>query len=207
MISGCVPSPSTPADHRAADEAIKWPELNTHGEEPSHALPTNRTGGAGFETSSQVNLTRPDSRAGSIAPSAAASTVDLYASRDPYAVPPLPHLNPNATQPYRDDPSGAYYDTDPYATAPASEAIPMTQINRGRSPAPQMAYGYVDGRASPGPQQALGVDPRVMSPGPGALYGGRASPGPPSWTYVSRATSGLWARPRVLSAFASRARR
>lgn len=169
----------------STDEAIKWPELNAHGEEPTHALPTNRTGGAGFETSSQVNLTRPDSRAGSVAASAAGSSVDLYSSRDPYAVPPLPHLNPNVTQPYRDDPSGAYYDNDPYATAPPSEAIPMTQINRSRSPAPPMGYGYADGRVSPGPQQALGVDPRARSPGPGALYAGtpapqagRMSPGP-----------------------------
>ena len=66
-------------------EAIKWPELGNHGE-ATHALPTHRTGGAGFETSSEVNLTRPDSRAGSIAPSAAASAVDLYgAQQDPYS--------------------------------------------------------------------------------------------------------------------------
>ena len=162
------------------DEAIKWPELNAHGEEVSHALPTNRTGGAGFETSSQVNLARPDSRAGSIAPSAGASSVDLYSNRsDPYAVPPLPHLNPS--MPYRDDPSQAYYDNDPYAAAAAAapmEAIPMTQINRTRSPGPQMAYGY-DGRVSPGPQQSLSANyaavPGRASPAPQA---GRMSPGP-----------------------------
>ncbi len=175
-------------------EAIKWPELNAHGENP-HALPTNRTGGAGFETSSEVNLTRPDSRAGSIAPSAAASAVDLYAphaSQDPYAVPPLPHLNPN--QPYRDDPSGGFYDpysgpipqtfTDPHETGPGGEAIPMTQINRMRSPAPQMAYDA--GRRSPGPQAAYftadagrnSPAPRAMSPGPAMGLSGRASPGP-----------------------------
>lgn len=162
-----------------ADEAIKWPELNAHGDDVHAPLPTNRTGGAGFETSSQVNLARPDSRAGSVAPSAAASSVELYASRDPYAVPPLPHLNPN--MPYRDDPT-QYYDNDPYApAAPAAqgEAYAMTQINRTRSPAPQMAYqGGFDGRASPGPQ-TLGVDYRARSPGPAAsLYAGRASPGP-----------------------------
>ncbi|KAH9856632.1 hypothetical protein C2E23DRAFT_808373 [Lenzites betulinus] len=161
------------------NEAIKWPELNAHGEEPSHALPANRTGGAGFETSSQVNLTRPDSRAGSVAPSTG-SAADLYVSRDPYAVPPLPHLNPGVTQPYRDDPGAPYYDADPYAPAPPTEAIPMTQINRGRSPAPQMAYGYGDGRVSPAPQQALGLDPRARSPGPGAIYGGHMSPAPPA---------------------------
>ena len=108
----------------------------------------NRTGGAGFETNSEVNLTRPDSRTGSTyASSAAASAVDLYAphpAQDPYAVPPLPHLNPN--QPYRDDPNSAYY--DPYhGPVPQTfgeglshggvEAIPMTQIGRSRSPAPQ----------------------------------------------------------------------
>ncbi|PIL35371.1 hypothetical protein GSI_02097 [Ganoderma sinense ZZ0214-1] len=174
------------------NEAIKWPELNAHGEEPSHALPTNRTGGAGFETSSQVNIARPDSRAGSIAPSAAASSVELFGNRsDPYAVPPLPHLNPN--MPYRDDPSQVYYDNDPYAASGAAaaaaapvEAYPMTQIGRTRSPGPQAAYGY-DGRVSPGPQQSLsanygaGPNPafyngaRTASPAPNA---GRMSPGP-----------------------------
>ncbi|KAI0701915.1 hypothetical protein C8T65DRAFT_579444, partial [Cerioporus squamosus] len=161
-------------------EAIKWPELNAHGDDVHAPLPTNRTGGAGFETSSQVNLARPDSRAGSIAPSAAASSVELFANRDPYAVPPLPHLNPN--MPYRDDPSQVYYDNDPYAPAPPAqgEAYPMTQINRGRSPGPQMAMqGGFDARvASPAPQ-TLGADYRARSPGPAAsLYSGRVSPGP-----------------------------
>ncbi|KAH9921885.1 uncharacterized protein B0H18DRAFT_1086024 [Fomitopsis serialis] len=135
-------------------EAIKWPELGNHGE-TSHALPTHRTGGAGFETSSEVNLTRPDSRAGSITPSAAASTVDLYGAQpDPYAVPPLPHLNPSvgggALQPYRDDPSATYYDpySGPVPRTLEGEAIPMTQIPgrpgmalRSPSPGPNMAYG------------------------------------------------------------------
>ncbi|KAI0072969.1 hypothetical protein K474DRAFT_1667195 [Panus rudis PR-1116 ss-1] len=184
------------------NEAIKWPELNTHGENP-HALPVNRTGGAGFETNSEVNLTRPDSRAGSIAPSAAASAVDLYVpGQDPYAVPPLPHLNPN--QPYRDDPNAAFY--DPYngpvpqtldSATPGGEAIPMTQINRARSPGPQMAYDPMAaararspgpqapfdlaGRQSPGPQAAYGYGdgvPRARSPGPAMALGGRVSPGP-----------------------------
>lgn len=181
-------------------EAIKWPELNTHGESP-HALPTNRAGGAGFETNSEVNLTRPDSRAGSFAQSAATSTVDLYAANaahDPYAVPPLPHQNPNL--PYRDDPAGGFY--DPYSgpvpqtfadtdSVAGGEAIPMTQINRARSPAPPM--GYDPGRASPGPQMAYNLPPpgayyneggrgspapRAMSPGPAMALSGRASPGP-----------------------------
>ncbi|KAI0342722.1 hypothetical protein BDW22DRAFT_1302345, partial [Trametopsis cervina] len=163
-------------------EAIKWPELNAHGD-GGHALPVNRTGGAGFETNSEVNLTRPDSRAGSTyAASAAASAVDLYApnaAHDPYAVPPLPHLNPN--QPYRDEPDPAYY--DPYrgpvpgtfADGTTGENIPMTQINRARSPGPQMAYDA--GRRSPGPGMAYAGDGRV-SPGPGVALAGRTSPGP-----------------------------
>lgn len=179
------------------DEAIKWPDLNAHGND-GVALPIGRAGNAGFETNSEVNLTRPDSRAGSTyAASAAASAVDLYAphaTQDPYAVPPLPHLNPN--QPYRDDPEGAYY--DPYHgpvpgtfadAGPGGENIPMTQINRTRSPAPQMAYdagrrspgpgmAYAgDGRMSPGPAMAYAADGRV-SPAPQVALSGRASPGP-----------------------------
>lgn len=176
-----------------AGEAIKWPELNAHGN--PHALSTNRTGGAGFETNSEVNLTRPDSVTGSTyASSAAASAVDLYApnaAHDPYAVPPLPHLNPN--QPYRDEPDAAYY--DPYhGPTPqtfgegvpheaGAEAIPMTQINRARSPGPQMAYDA--GRRSPGPGAAYMGDmgrgspaPRAVSPGPSLALSGRVSPGP-----------------------------
>ncbi|KAI0685966.1 hypothetical protein BC835DRAFT_1217436, partial [Cytidiella melzeri] len=168
-------------------EAIKWPELNAHGDD-GHALNISRTGNTGFETNSEVNLTRPDSRAGSTyASSATASAVDLYAphaAQDPYAVPPLPHLNPNQpNQPYRDNPDGAYY--DPYhgpvpgtfADGVAGENIPMTQINRTRSPGPQVAYDT--GRRSPGPGMAYGGDGR-MSPGPGAAYApdGRTSPGP-----------------------------
>lgn len=174
--------------------------MNAHGENPL-ALPTNRTGG-GFETNSEVNLTRPDSRAGSLAPSASTSAVDLYApnaSQDPYAVPPLPHLNPN--QPYRDDPSGAFYDPyngpvpQTFAEPAVGEAIPMTQIGR-RSPAPQMAFDAAAGRRSPGPQAAYYPDggrnspaPRAMSPGPGMALSGRMSPGPGP-AYSGRASPG-----------------
>ncbi|OBZ72109.1 hypothetical protein A0H81_07676 [Grifola frondosa] len=162
-------------------EAIKWPDLNGHSDN-EHALPTGRAPGAAFETSSEVNLmARPDSARGVLQ---RASAVDLYStSHDPYAVPPLPHLNPNVTQPYRDDPN-AYYDHDPYSGAPppVGEAIPMTQIGRARSPGPQAAFGgYPDGRASPGPGQALGVAPQVArsrSPAPAPGYSGRMSPGP-----------------------------
>lgn len=71
-------------------------------------------------------------------------------------MPPLPHLNPN--QPYRDDPNGEFYDPyngpvpQTFAEVPGGEAIPMTQINRGRSPGPGAAYEA--GRQSPGPQAA-----------------------------------------------------
>ena len=203
-------------------DAIKWPELNTHGENP-HALPTQRADNTGFETNSQVNLTRPDSRAGSFATSAAGSAVDLYppnAAQDPYAVPPLPHLNPN--QPYRDDPVGGFY--DPYSgpvpqtfgdgdnvSIAGGEAIPMTQINRIRSPAPPMGYdagraspgpqmAYDAGRRSPGPQAAYLTDqtgraspsPRAMSPGPGMALSGRGSPGPQAaYGYGGGAPPGL----------------
>ncbi|KAI0925518.1 hypothetical protein AcV5_008234 [Taiwanofungus camphoratus] len=164
------------------DNDIKWPELNAHGESP-HALPTHRTGGAGFETSSEVNLTRPDSRAGSVTNStaASASAVDLYPSQDPYAVPPLPHLNPNVVAPpYRDDPAASYYDpyNGPVPHTLEGEAIPMTQIGpRSRSPMPGM--GGMDGRMSPAP--GLGMAPpaaRAKSPAPGVAYAGRTSPGP-----------------------------
>ncbi|CAL1716904.1 unnamed protein product [Somion occarium] len=172
------------ADDFDDNEAIKWPDLNAHGDNP-HGLPTNRTGGTGFETNSEVNLTRPDSRAASVAPSAATSTVDLYIpGQDPYAVPPLPHLNPN--QPYRDDPNTAFYDPYngpiPQTLDNAGEAIPMTQIGaRARSPGPQMSFDPVTGgRQSPGPQAAYGYGDasRVRSPGPGMALAGRASPGP-----------------------------
>ncbi|EPT05517.1 hypothetical protein FOMPIDRAFT_1027139 [Fomitopsis schrenkii] len=162
-------------------EAIKWPELGTHGE-GTHALPTHRTGGAGFETSSEVNLTRPDSRAGSIAPSS--SAVDLYGThQDPYAVPPLPHLNPSVgggLQPYRDDPSATYYDpySGPVPQTLDGEAIPMTQIP-GR-----MGMGMgMDGRRSPGPAAAfappMGAPPGMRSASPAPGMGMRsASPAP-----------------------------
>ncbi|KAL6299851.1 hypothetical protein BKA93DRAFT_819702 [Sparassis latifolia] len=158
-------------------DAIKWPELNAHGESP-HALPTQRTAGAGFETSSEVNLIRPESRSGSFA----ASTEMYPGQNDPYAVPPLPHLNPNSGTPYHDDPGAGYYDpyNGPVPQTIEGEAIPMTQIAaRSRSPMP----GVMDGRRSPGPQAAfgLGIPPqpaRARSPGPGGAYSGRASPGP-----------------------------
>ena len=43
-----------------ADEAIKWPELNTHGTD-SHALPVHNTGRAGFDTGSEVSFSRAPS--------------------------------------------------------------------------------------------------------------------------------------------------
>lgn len=178
--------------HPCPDEAIKWPDLNTHGAgaADSHPLPVKNTGRSGFDTGSEGSLSR--------VPSNNYSTPDFGASGvapDPYAVPPLPHLNPN--QPYHDDPAAmaAYY--DPYRGpvpgtlehgqdwATGTEAIPMTQMGgSGRmSPGPQAAYGvgaggepmYDTGRQSPGPQMAYGGR---SSPGPQAAYGGRMSPGP-----------------------------
>jgi len=167
------------------DEEIKWPELNTH--DTSVPLPTNRTGGAGFDTA-------PDAaRRSSVgyAPSTAAnSTAELHP--DPYAIPPLPHLDPN--QPYRDDPNATFY--DPYRgpvppsfeqTIQGGEAIPMTQLAGRRSPGPGAAYGgdFGSGRASPGLHAAYGAPVDIggrVSPAPPAAYGtdfgGRASPSP-----------------------------
>lgn len=130
------------------------------------------------------------------------STPDVVSGSDPYAVPPLPHMNPN--QPYRDDPNtgSAYY--DPYrGPVPGSiehgqgnddwtgENIPMTQLAGRSSPGPQAAFtagGYGTGRQSP----AL-VSPyeggRTGSPGPQVAYGGRASPGP-QIAYGGRASPG-----------------
>jgi len=169
----------------SVDEAIKWPELNAHsgGTADSHPLPVHNTGRSGFDTGSEVSLSRANSTSNY-------STPDIGVSHDPYAVPPLPHLNPN--QPYRDDPSGStgYYDpyrgpvpnTLEHGTDWPGEAIPMTQMagaNAGRMSPAQAAYGA--GRVSPGPQMAYGgrsspahqapYAPGRMSPGPQAAYG------------------------------------
>lgn len=158
-------------------------------------MPVNSTGRSGFDTGSDGELSR--------VPSNNYSTPEL--GPDPYAVPPLPHLNPN--QPYRDDPAaaGAYY--DPYHgpipgtiehNAPGQEwggeVIPMTQMSGRMSPGPHAAYGaepqydqHYDqnaGRMSPGPHAAYGGEPGYdhsmgrQSPGPQAAYAGRTSPGP-----------------------------
>jgi len=166
-----------------SNEEIKWPELNAH-DDNVVPLPTNRTGGAGFDT---------EARRSSLgyAPSTTAnSTAELHP--DPYAVPPLPHLDPN--QPYHDDPSGRYY--DPYRgpipqTFDHGEAIPMTQLAGRRSPgpadfggraspAPPALYGGADfgGRASPGPRAPYAGAGGRMSPGPQAAYGGGNAYGP-----------------------------
>ncbi|KIY72440.1 hypothetical protein CYLTODRAFT_343963 [Cylindrobasidium torrendii FP15055 ss-10] len=178
-------------------EAIKWPELNAHGGPGGNTgavpLPTHNTGRAGFDTSSEVSLSRTPSQTGTNY-----STPDL-GMNDPYAVPPLPHLNPGQPMPYRDDPnaSGAFY--DPYrGPVPQTihdkqgipgagwqqpgDAYPMTQMGRA-SPGPTAALGMYDagrmspapmaGRASPGPQAAYGMGvPQYgrASPGPGAAY-------------------------------------
>ncbi|KAG2341842.1 hypothetical protein BDR05DRAFT_964909 [Suillus weaverae] len=172
------------------NEAIKWPELNTHGSD-THALPTKSTGRSGFgvENESEVNLARAPSPGGYAHSVAANSLPETYTSSpDPYAVPPLPHLNPN--QPYHDDPGTygqpGYYDPyrgpvpntfgDGFSDGHTTEAIQMTRMARTRSPGPQMGYD-AQGRASPGPQAAMGyaLDGRSASPAIGA---GRVSPGP-----------------------------
>lgn len=172
------------------NEAIKWPELNnTHGSDV-HALPTKSTGRSGFgaENDSEVNLSRAPSPGGYAHSVAANSLPETYtSSQDPYAVPPLPHLNPN--QPYHDDPGYSqpgYYDPyrgpvpntfgDGFSDGHNPEAIPMTRMARTRSPAPQMAYD-VQGRASPGPQAGMGYAPDMRSASP-AIGAGRVSPGP-----------------------------
>ena len=146
------------------DEAIKWPELNTHGEgNTHHALPTNSTGRSGVGDDGDGLSRAPSSGyANSVA---ASSAHELYpgGGTDPYAVPPLPHLNPN--QPYHDDPSYSqteFYDPyrgpvpdsmsmdgHPGAQGYGGEVIPMTQMAGRRSPGPGMAYDV--GRSSPVP--------------------------------------------------------
>ncbi|KDQ57084.1 hypothetical protein JAAARDRAFT_194264 [Jaapia argillacea MUCL 33604] len=192
-------------------EAIKWPELNNHG---ATAPPTTAGRALGTDTPSDTSLSRANSgnAAGVPAPGyansiAASSTADLYPPpHDPYAVPPLPHMNPN--QPYRDDPAmyePGYY--DPYrgpipqtfndtASEHGAEAIPMTQLGgvpgaaaRSRSPGPQAGFDMggrnspsLAGRRSPGPQAAYGYgDPAAVGGGygPGGVVDNRArSPGP-----------------------------
>ncbi|KAJ7193907.1 hypothetical protein GGX14DRAFT_587239 [Mycena pura] len=177
-------------------EDIKWPELNTHsGEGDTHPVPVHNTGRSGFDTSG--DLSRVPSAANTFG---AASSVDLHGD-DPYAVPPLPHLNPN--QPYRDDPNamspGGY---DPYrgpvpqtineANGPPppewgqTEAIPMTQMSGRMSPGPQAAYAGAGRTPSPGPQMAYNGR---ASPGPQQAYG-RASPAPQAAAAYGRASPG-----------------
>jgi hypothetical protein len=154
--------------------------LNTHGESgiDSHPLPLHSTGRAGFDTGSEASLSRAPSTSNYSTPEIGG------VGSDPYAVPPLPHLNPN--QPYRDDPTGqtGYYDpyrgpvpnTLEHGADWSGEAIPMTQMqpNPGRMSPAQVPYGA--GRVSPGPHMAYGG---TSSPGPNAAYGpGRMSPGP-----------------------------
>jgi hypothetical protein len=178
-------------------EAIKWPELNAHSGAESNPLPPREPARA---LDSESDLSRFNSTN--------YSTPD-FNSVDPYAVPPLPHMNPN--QPYRDDPTGATGYYDPYrGPVPGTlenggssvghewtggEAIPMNQMHAGRmSPGPQAAlrtmspapqYG-AEGMYEAGPQAAMGGR---ASPGPQMAYSGRASPGP-QMAYGGRASPG-----------------
>lgn len=163
---------------------IKWPDLNSE----NHV--------SGLDTAPQrdsASVRDPSFRGtyGDGGLGASQSQVDLYAA-DPYAVPPLPHLNPN--QPYRDDPNvyndnfgaPAFHESRPSSPSIRGEAIPMNQINRTKSPGPQgalytghggrqspapQAGGY--GRQSPGPQDAYGGGYGRRSPGPNDAYGPR----------------------------------
>ncbi|KAF5332098.1 hypothetical protein D9611_008149 [Ephemerocybe angulata] len=163
------------------NDDIKWPDFDSHGGnvETSHPLPVRETGRSGFETS-------PTPGSNGLMDIENYSSAELSShggSQDPYAVPPLPHLNPN--QPYLDDPTAAsgYYDPK---HGPVSEAqliehgsewqggVPpdMTQLPPG--------LGYTAERMSPGPYAAYGGGEhmgRAASPGPLVAYGeGRVSP-------------------------------
>ncbi|KLO17433.1 hypothetical protein SCHPADRAFT_868244 [Schizopora paradoxa] len=201
------------------DEPIKWPELNSHSDNVNYALPANRAAGStvggesNVDSVSEVDLPRqpgvgynPGQGQYGQTAGASDSTAELFApGSDPYAIPPLPHNNPNA--PYRDDPYASqgpgYYDPYrgpvPQAFNDAAsmdshpgmhnaqgyytggESIPMSNL------APGGGAGVPGGRRSPNPQMAydmgrggspaLGMGGR-QSPGPGVAYGGRMSPGP-----------------------------
>lgn len=135
------------------------------------------------------------------------SAVDLYPGigADPYAVPPLPHLNPN--QPYHDDPQAqGFYDpyrgpvpntfdgpdidtSSAHGTAWGGEAIPLTQMSPNPRPGPQMVYDHsgraispqqMASRRSPAPQTALAYgEPALPSFSGGPMMESRSrSPGP-----------------------------
>ncbi|TFK40115.1 hypothetical protein BDQ12DRAFT_734137 [Crucibulum laeve] len=194
------------------NEAIKWPELNnTHsGAVDSHPLPVHNTGRAGFETGSEASLSRVNSTNYSTSDFAGGS------SQDPYAVPPLPHMNPN--QPYRDDPTAATGYYDPYrGPVPGTlengggaewggEAYPMTQMSAGAGGAGRMSPGpHAAMRAMSPPVGGYGAepaydagganpmfDPGRRSPGPQQAFGavgGRTSPGP-QMAYGGRGSPG-----------------
>lgn len=135
----------------ADGEEIKWPELGHE----SHALPTRQTGRAGVDDDGydDAGVGGAGRHLGQYAPSATtgeSSITDLNSYNDPYAVPPLPHLDPN--QPYHDDPSnyGGHYDpyhgpvpqsfNDPARADRMSSSSPAP-VNYGRqSPGPSLSY-------------------------------------------------------------------
>jgi len=157
---------------------IKWPDLNSENHISGH------DDHPGAPSLSDGNSVRDQAFRGAYSDGglgASQSQVDLYAA-DPYAVPPLPHLNPS--QPYRDDPGAgpyhdnfgapAFHENRPGSPGIRGEVIPMNQINRSRSPGPQAAlYTGYGGRQSPGPQDAFGGGVGRRSPGPHDAYGPR----------------------------------
>lgn len=131
----------------ADGEEIKWPELGPE----SHALPTRPTGRVGVDDDGYDDA-RMDGAGRHMSNYAASSSIgevstgDLHSYNDPYAVPPLPHLDPN--QPYHDDPSnyGGHYDPYHGPVPPSFHDAASADRLSNRSPAP-VNYG----RQSPGP--------------------------------------------------------
>ncbi|KAJ7812553.1 hypothetical protein B0H14DRAFT_3879608 [Mycena olivaceomarginata] len=145
----------------ADGENIKWPELNApsdSGAGEDHALPVMQGAYAhGFVGGDGAPSTYPPSTA-----------VFHAAQDDPYAVPPLPHMNPGLGEPYRDDPNGVH------GAPPADwdgEAIAMTQMGRA-SPRPGPGVMYTGHGRTESPAPGMYADARTTSPGPQAAYGG-----------------------------------
>ncbi|ORX38444.1 hypothetical protein BD324DRAFT_357896 [Kockovaella imperatae] len=65
--------------HGDEDEAIRWPELNRHGDaDTHHALPARVTGQHGIETNPLVSLSFKSSRAGRLIPFTATLLVQFF---------------------------------------------------------------------------------------------------------------------------------
>lgn len=175
------------------DDAIKWPELNTHGGSDIGPLPANPTGQAGFGSESEYDLNGGRNYDQNYNAAYADSQANFHGGQDPYAVPPMPHVDHGQGQ-YYDEPGvqhmeqggGAYYD-DPYQGQhpalmrnqhdPANyqgEAYPMQQL-RGTSPGPQ---GLYDAPVPPPHDESYGTHgTQLHGRGSPAAHVGRQSPG------------------------------